>query len=82
MTEETISQSTVKGRTYGAFRCLNCFERITAPSGATQVKCPKCAYEWRISWINPTFPRIRGPVWDVNKQKADDATHEKTEENE
>ena len=73
MTRETASQSIVQGRTYGAFRCLNCFERISPPEGAKTYKCPHCSFEWRVSWPLPGFPRIRGPVWDVNRQKAEEA---------
>ena len=60
-----------EGRTMGKFRCLNCFERITAPHGSKTIKCPKCGFEWRVSWIDPKFPRIRGPVWDVNRRLAE-----------
>ncbi|MBI4296629.1 MAG: hypothetical protein HY667_05895 [Chloroflexi bacterium] len=73
MEEKTTSESIVSGRTYGAFRCLNCFVRISAPRGAKSHKCPNCGFEWRIYWVHPDMPRIRGPVWDVNKKLADDA---------
>jgi hypothetical protein len=26
--------------------------------------------EYRLVWVNPTLPRIRGPVWDVNREIA------------
>jgi len=26
--------------------------------------------EYRLFWVNPTLPRIRGPVWDVNRDIA------------
>jgi hypothetical protein len=26
--------------------------------------------EFRVYWIRPDFPRIRGPVWDVNRKLA------------
>jgi predicted RNA-binding Zn-ribbon protein involved in translation (DUF1610 family) len=70
---ETSQEITARGRTTGAFRCLNCFERNTAPSGSKSYKCPKCGFEWRLSWPTPTQPRIRGPVWDVNKRLAEEA---------
>lgn len=76
MSKDTSSQSVAKGRTYGAVRCLNCYERIVPTLGSTHYKCPKCSYEWRISWPHPGFPRIRGPVWDVNKRLADQAKAE------
>lgn len=74
MTGETSSESVAKGRTYGAFRCLNCFERISPPPGAHTYKCPHCSYEWRVSWPYPDFPRIRGPVWETNRRKAEEET--------
>ena len=74
MAKETTSDTTMevlaKGRTLGKFRCVNCFERITAPHGSKTIKCPKCGFEWRVSWIDPKFPRIRGPVWEVNRRLA------------
>ena len=75
--KKTASESIVAGRTYGSFRCLNCFVRITAPSGSKSYKCPHCGFEWRISWVNPNTPRIRGPVWDVNRKLAADADNKK-----
>ncbi len=71
MSKDTTSQSVAKGRTYGEVRCLNCYARIAPPLGTTRYTCPKCSYEWRISWPHPGFPRIRGPVWDVNRRLAD-----------
>jgi len=70
---ETTTEIVAKGRTYGAFRCLNCFERISPPKGAKTYKCPHCSFEWRVSWLLPDFPRIRGPVWDVNRRLAEEA---------
>jgi len=70
---ETTAEATARGRTTGSFRCLNCFERNTAPSGAKSFKCPKCGFEWRLSWPMPNQPRIRGPVWDVNRRLAEEA---------
>jgi hypothetical protein len=26
--------------------------------------------EYRLFWVNPSLPRIRGPVWDVNRKIA------------
>ncbi len=77
MNEETTAEITAKGRTLGAFRCLNCFERVSPPQGAKTYKCPHCGFEWRVFWINPTVPRIRGPVWEANRQLAEEATSKK-----
>lgn len=74
---ETRGEDTAKTRTAGIFRCLNCFERVTPPSGAKEYKCPHCGYEWRISWPYPNFPRIRGPVWDVNRKLAEEEVSKK-----
>ena len=76
MTGSTM-ESVAKGRTVGAFRCLNCFERISPPPGAKTYKCPQCSYEWRVFWIAPDFPRIRGPVWETNRRLAEEAVSKK-----
>jgi hypothetical protein len=68
-------------RTYGKFRCHNpsCMGRLQPKAGETQVKCPECGMEFRVHWIRPDFPRIRGPVWDVNLKLAEDALKKKLE---
>jgi len=33
--------------------------------------------EFRVAWIKPDFPRIRGPVWDVNRKIAEEALAKK-----
>jgi hypothetical protein len=33
--------------------------------------------KYRIHWVTPDFPRIRGPVWDVNKKLAEKKLKEK-----
>lgn len=70
--QETTSERTARGRTHGAFRCLNCFERIVPPEKAEVYKCPQCGFEWRVSWPSPTIPRIRGPVWETNRRLTDE----------
>ena len=45
-------------------RCLNCFTRFEIPLRATEAECPGCEAKWRISWVEPDMPKIRGPVWD------------------
>ena len=68
---ETLRQT----RTYGKFRCHNpsCMGRLQPTAGAEKVKCPICGMEFRVHWIKPDFPRIRGPVWETNKKLAEDA---------
>ncbi len=61
-------------RTFGKIRCHNpsCMERIQPPAGADHVKCPTCGMEYRLFWVRPDLPRIRGPVWDVNRTIAEE----------
>ena len=70
-----------KTRTYGKFRCHNpsCMGRLQPEPGEGHVKCPKCGLEFRVAWIRPGFPRIRGPVWDVNRKLAQEALAKKEE---
>jgi hypothetical protein len=76
-------QSTATGlrktRTYGKFRCHNpsCMGRLQPESGEEHVRCPECGMEFRVAWIKPDFPRIRGPVWDVNRKLAEEALRKK-----
>jgi hypothetical protein len=69
------AETLAKTRTYGKFRCHNpsCMGRLTPEKGAEHVKCPVCKLEFRVAWIRPDFPRIRGPVWDVNRRIAQEA---------
>jgi hypothetical protein len=52
-------------------------ERIQPEKGAKTAKCPTCEMEYRIHWVNPNLPRIRGPVWEVNKKLAEAKLKEK-----
>jgi len=62
-----------KTRTYGKVRCHNpsCMDRIQPEPGADRVKCPRCGMEYRLYWVNPHLPRIRGPVWEANRKIAE-----------
>lgn len=73
------AESLRKTRTYGKFRCHNpsCMGRLQPQPGDKQVKCPECGLEFRVAWIKPDFPRIRGPVWDVNRKLAKEAAAKK-----
>ena len=66
------AESLRKTRTYGKVRCHNptCMERLEPSAGDKHVKCPTCGMEYRLFWVNPRLPRIRGPVWDVNRKIA------------
>ena len=44
-------------------RCSNCQERISIPLEASEATCPYCDMPFRISWVTPDQPRIRGAVW-------------------
>jgi hypothetical protein len=73
-TAKTTAETTAEGRSSGQVRCMNCMKRIAPPPGSKQYKCPHCGFEWRITWLWPDFPRIRGPVWDVNRRLTVEAT--------
>jgi hypothetical protein len=36
--------------------------------------------EFRVAWVKANFPRIRGPVWDVNQKLAEEALERKMKE--
>ena len=73
------AESLRKTSTYGKFRCHNpsCMGRLVPTGGSKHVKCPVCGLEFRVAWIRPDFPRIRGPVWDVNRKIAQQAVAER-----
>ena len=77
------AESLRKTRTHGKFRCHNptCMGRLEAMPGDDHVKCPACLSEFRVAWIKDGFPRIRGPVWEVNKKLADEAFKKRWPEN-
>jgi hypothetical protein len=66
------AESLRKTRTFGKIRCHNpsCMERIVPEPGADHAKCATCGMEFRIFWVNKNLPRIRGPVWEVNRKLA------------
>ncbi len=68
---ETLRQT----RTYGKVRCHNpsCMGRLQPASAAKHVQCPECGMKYRIAWVRPDFPRIRGPVWETNRKLAEAA---------
>jgi hypothetical protein len=70
--KQSAAESLRKTRTFGKVRCHNpsCMGRIQPDAGADHVKCPTCGMEYRLNWVSPTLPRIRGPVWDVNRDLA------------
>jgi len=78
----STAESLRKTRTYGQVRCHNpsCMGRLQPESGVNQVKCPVCGMEYRVAWVKDGFPRIRGPVWDVNKRLAEEALERKMKE--
>ena len=86
MATDTKDKSTAESlratRTYGKFRCHNptCMERLEPKKGEKTIKCPTCGMEFRVHWVNPNLPRIRGPVWNVNKKVAEEAFAKKSKE--
>jgi LSD1 subclass zinc finger protein len=77
----SAAESLSKTRTYGKVRCHNpsCMERLEPSPGADRIKCATCGMEFRIYWVRPDLPRIRGPVWEVNRKIAADALTRKLE---
>ncbi len=71
-----------KTRTYGKFRCHNpsCMGRLQPEAGQDHVECSECGMQFRVAWIRPDFPRIRGPVWEVNRRLAEEALERKAEQ--
>ena len=78
------SESLRAGRTYKKIRCHNptCLERLEPEPGAEHIKCPVCGMEFRLFWVRPDLPRIRGPVWEVNRKIAAEAFEKKMAEKE
>ncbi len=75
----TLAEELSKTRSYGKVRCPNpgCVDiRLSPEPGAKSVKCPKCGTEWRVVWLKPGFPRIRGPVWDSITRKIEERVKE------
>jgi hypothetical protein len=60
----------------------SCTSRITPAPGQTKAKCPKCGSEWRIFWIKPGFPRVKGPVWETSERLAHEQWSKITEKKE
>ena len=52
-------------------------ERLEPKKGDKTIKCPTCGMEFRVAWVKDGFPRIRGPVWEVNKRIAAEALEKK-----
>ncbi|MBN1627514.1 MAG: hypothetical protein JW944_13405 [Deltaproteobacteria bacterium] len=79
---KSTAESLRETRTYGKFRCHNpsCMERLEPKKGDKTIKCPTCGMEYRIAWVKEGFPRIRGPVWEVNRKVADEAFAKKMKE--
>ncbi|CAB5081941.1 hypothetical protein D3OALGA1CA_284 [Olavius algarvensis associated proteobacterium Delta 3] len=77
--KKSTSESLRNTRTYGKFRCHNpsCMGRLQPEGGQGEVQCPECGMAFRVAWIRPDFPRIRGPVWEVNRKLAEEALKNK-----
>jgi hypothetical protein len=75
----STAESLRKTRTYGKFRCLNptCMGRLQPKPGDKTIECPVCKMQFRVAWVKKGFPRIRGPVWDVNKKIVENIKKEK-----
>ena len=80
----STAESLRKTRTYGKVRCHNptCMERLEPKKGQKTIKCPTCGMEFRVAWVKDGFPRIRGPVWNVNREIAEEELSKKLKEKE
>jgi len=76
----SASESLRQTRTYGKVRCHNpsCMGRLEPAPGSEQIACPTCGMTYRLFWVTPELPRIRGPVWDVNRKLAETTLARKT----
>ena len=79
--KQSASESLHGNRTYGKVRCHNpsCMGRLTPEPGAQQISCPTCGMTYRLFWVTPELPRIKGPVWDVNRKLAEEVLAKKME---
>ncbi len=70
----SASESLLKTRTFGKVRCHNpsCMDRLTPSPGSKEIACPACGMTYRLFWVTPELPRIRGPVWEVNRKLAEE----------
>ncbi|MBW1722088.1 MAG: hypothetical protein JRH13_11585 [Deltaproteobacteria bacterium] len=80
--DKSTAESLRATRTYGKVRCHNptCMGRLQPKPGDKTIKCDRCGMEYRIAWVKKGFPRIRGPVWDVNKKIAEESLAKKMKE--
>jgi hypothetical protein len=71
--KSSAAESLRKTRTYGKVRCHNpsCMGRMEPTAGSQQITCPTCGMAYRLFWVTPELPRIRGPVWDTNRKLAE-----------
>lgn len=76
----SASESLRKARTFGKVRCHNpsCMGRMEPSPGSQQIVCPACGMAYRLFWVTPDIPRIRGPVWEVNRKLAENTLAQKT----
>lgn len=65
-----------KGNRIGEVRCPHCFTRFRPSLGAERVSCPKCNWEWFLSWKG-NLAKIRKPVWEKWDQQVSDAGRKK-----
>jgi hypothetical protein len=77
----SASESLRKTRTFGKVRCHNpsCMGRMEPSPGSQQIACPTCGMAYRLFWVTPELPRIRGPVWEVNRKLAENTLAQKLE---
>jgi hypothetical protein len=79
--KSSASESLRETRTYGKVRCHNpsCMGRLEPTPGSQQISCPRCGMTYRLHWVTPQLPRIRGPVWSINCKLAEETLAKKLE---
>lgn len=79
--KNSASESLRKTRTFGKVRCHNpsCMGRMEPAAGSREITCPTCGMAYRLFWVTPDLPRIRGPVWEVNRKLAEATLAKKLE---
>jgi len=68
----SAADSLQKTRSFGKIRCHNpsCMQRMQPAYGDDRATCASCGMAYRIYWLGPDLPRIRGPVWETNRKLA------------
>ena len=55
-----MAEKAAQEKEYSSMRCFWCFNRIQVKYDQPTAKCPTCGNAWRITWVTPKDPKIRG----------------------